>query len=90
MKENLLATYSFPEFYCNQKHGSNIVYIHVHCPLPIREAVWSGPRREILKGGTRLLWGPQRQAEASLKIEDLSSNKTTGKFHKCFISSAAE
>ena len=38
----------------------------------------SGPPREILHGGPRLVWGPGEQTETSLKIEDLRSNKTTG------------
>ena len=36
----------------------------------------AGPPRKISQGGTRLLWGPG-QAETSLKIEGLRSNKTT-------------
>ena len=39
----------------------------------------TGTPREILQGGTRLLLGPQGQAETSLKIDDLRSNKTAGK-----------
>jgi len=36
-------------------------------------------------------FGAPGQAETSLKIEDLRSNKTTAaNFHKCFISCAAE
>ena len=34
--------------------------------------------------------GSRGQAETSHKIEDWRSNKTTGNFHKCFISCAAE
>jgi hypothetical protein len=35
--------------------------------------------REIMQGETKLLWGPHGQAETYIKIEDLRSNKTTGK-----------
>ena len=34
--------------------------------------------------------GLRGQAETSLKIEDFRSNKTTGNFHTCIISCAAE
>jgi hypothetical protein len=36
------------------------------------------PPREILQGGTRLLWGPGDRLRL-LKIENLRFNKTTGK-----------
>jgi hypothetical protein len=61
---------------------------HLCVPCVFRSEVvlkiyWIGdaavPPREILQGGTRLLLGPRGQAETSLKIEDLRSNKITGK-----------
>ena len=51
----------------------------------------AGPPREILQGGTRLLLESRRQAETSLKIEDLRYTiKPLVNFHKCFISCTVE
>jgi len=40
---------------------------------------WVETKKKFFVGGTRLLWGPGDRLETSLKIEDLRSNKTTGK-----------
>jgi hypothetical protein len=49
-----------------------------------------GPPREILQGGTRLLWGPGDRLRLPSKLRIWGSIKPLVNFHKCFISCAAE
>ena len=50
----------------------------------------AGPPREIMQGGTRILWGPGDRLRLISKLRILGSIKPLVNFHKCFISCAAE
>jgi len=47
-----------------------------HCKTQL---ISIGPPREVLQRRNKTALGPRGQNETSLKIEDLRSNKTTGK-----------
>ena len=49
-----------------------------------------GPPREILQGGTRLLWDPGDRLRLPSKLRIWGSIKPLVNFHRCFISCAAE
>ena len=58
------------------------IYIYIQCNIQCTKVnlvfsfqfiiiMKAGPRRKILQGGTKLLWGPRDRLRLPLKIEDL-------------------
>ena len=56
----------------------------------LSKAIQTGPPREILQGGTRLLWGLADRTRLLSKLRILGPIKPLVKFHKYIISCAAE
>ena len=65
----------------------------VHKLSCYHKIVWilsPGPPREILQGGTRLLWGPRDRLRFISKLRIWGPIKPLVHFHECLISCAAE
>ena len=68
-----------------------VLYQHtLYVILFIMLSTETGPPREIMQGGTRLLWDPGDSLRLLSKLRIWASIKPLVNFHKCFISCAAE